>query len=84
MAYITDIINRNFDNCISYKITIIGDNTAIIEGFKKILTFSSTEITLTAAKSTLVVAGEGLVIDVMERDYIQIGGRVLSVTRSVQ
>lgn len=81
MAYLKDIINRNFDNCIDYKITIIGEDTLIIEGFKRILTFSSQEITLSLNKATLQVIGESLVIEMMEQDYIQIGGRIGQVAR---
>lgn len=83
MAYLKDIINRNFDNCINYKITLIGDNTLIIEGFRKVLTFSSDEITLSLNKATIQVMGSNLIIDVMQRDYVQIGGNIVSIDRIV-
>lgn len=81
MAYIREIINATMDNCIDYRITIIGSCCVICEGFRSVVTFSTTEIVLRAGRIFIELSGEDLVIKELSSSYICVCGNIISVSK---
>ena len=65
-----------------YTIHMFGDRVIVIEGYKKIVAFSDTEITIKLVNGgNLTIVGAKMVIKHLEKGELVINGEILSVTR---
>lgn len=81
MAYVHEIINAAMDNCLEYKITVIGGNAVVCEGFRSIVSFSCKEIILRVAKINIVISGSNMTIVELSKGYLHVSGKIDSVVK---
>lgn len=81
MAYVHEIINAAMDNCLDYKVTIIGSCAVVCEGFKSIVSFSDSEIIIRIAKINIVISGKNMLIKELSKGYLHVSGVIDSVVK---
>lgn len=64
----------------SYKIIVLGKSGVMIEGYKKLLTLSDTQILLLLKNIKLNLIGKGLYIKKMEKSEIVVGGTITHIS----
>ncbi len=63
-----------------YEVHLIGDKCAVVEGYKKIKSFSASEVILELKnKSKLILRGAKMIIKKLEISEMVIAGEVLSI-----
>ena len=69
-----------------FSIHIIGGNCVIVEGYRKILSFSTSEIVLLLKRNDerILIKGIKMIIKKLETNEIVLGGEILSVERQVK
>jgi len=73
MAYIVDFY-KTIKQDLDFKVTVLGDNGVIVEGFKSIIHYSSEHIVLRLAKSRLLLDGEKLVVREVAKGLLILDG----------
>ena len=84
-------MNNSFTNCISkicgeeiaslatYKYSVFGGNTIVLEGHKGILDYSTCKVSFKVGKGSLIVAGNGLCIKCLDKHFAVVVGNVCNV-----
>lgn len=81
MAFVQDILNVIGDDCLDFKITILGRSGVICEGYKHIVKFGADKIVIKVGKAIIAIIGESFKIEELASEYIQISGKVNSIER---
>ena len=64
------------------RITLIGNRELVVDGCRGILEYRTDLIRLNLGDKQLHLMGSGLVVQVLEGEYAQIGGQILSINFS--
>lgn len=84
-------MNNSFAQCIdkicgheiaslaSYKCSLFGGNTVVVEGHKGICNYSTEKITFKIAKGCLVVVGNSLQLKCLDKHFAVVVGQVLGI-----
>lgn len=64
---------------LGYSVVLMGGEAVYVEGIRRIASVSPAKMEMTAGKSLIVIEGEDMVIDELERETVIIKGRIRSV-----
>ena len=64
------------------RITLIGNRELVVDGCRGILEYRTDLIRLNLGDKQLHLMGSGLVVQVLEGEYAQIGGQILAINFS--
>lgn len=78
MAFIREIL-ATIDDVVDYKITIVGNNGVIVEGFKSVIFYSNEKIELRVAKTKLIIDGAKLIINELSNGFLSLTGKVSNI-----
>ena len=84
-------MNNSFTNCINkicgeeltslvtYKYSVFGGNTIVLEGHKGILDYSACKVSFKVGKGSLIVVGNNLQIKCLDNRFAVVVGKICSV-----
>ena len=64
---------------LGYSVVLMGGEAVYVEGIKRLASVSPTKMEMTAGKRLIIVEGEDMVIDELERETVIIKGRIKAV-----
>lgn len=68
-----------FDEVLDYKYTVISNNVINITGYKKILSYTLENITLSVRKNQLVIEGKNLKIKELDKGNLVLTGSIQKI-----
>lgn len=78
MAYIEDIVKATKQD-LEYRLTLLGTQGAVVEGFKSMIYYSGEHIELRASKKIISLNGESMAVQEVAKGLLVLQGKISSV-----
>lgn len=80
MSFYDEIKYRSVaGKALKYGVVLMGGEAAFVEGIKRIISIAPTKLEIAAGKSLIIIEGEGMTVDELEKETVIVRGKIKSV-----